>query len=322
MLLAFGVKAQALAPKLKELTVSLWPEYDRPDVLVIYRAQLSADTSLPTPVTFRLPGYIEDMNAVAVEQDGQLININPDTIRLQHEGNDLWLTFPASSPNLHLEYYDPVILTKQNQIRQLAYDFLSHYDIEMTNFEVQRPFDAEEFLLTPEPIRTLTGQDNLQYSTIQVANLAADETFELSATYQRQTDEFSVQALMDSSPGQPVVITEPSVLLNNDKLNLGYILVGAGLVLLLGTGGYWWMKQRDIGTGLRSRPPQKYNQRTKVRRRKKSPVRQRMDKQRAASPATEEPSVRAGSSFCYQCGAALYPDAQFCHLCGAKRRTD
>lgn len=317
MLLALGVKAQALSPKLKELTVSLWPEYDRPEVLVIYRAQLSADTSLPTPVTFRLPGYIEDMNAVAVEEDGRLINVNPDTIKLQHEGDDLWLTFSATSPNLHIEYYDPVILTKQNQGRQLAYNFLSPYDIEMTNFEVQRPFAAEGFALTPEPIRTFTGQDNLRYSTIEVANLVAEETFELSATYQRQNDELSVQALRGNAPGQPVVITEPSVPLNSNNLDLGYILMGVGLVLLLGTGGYWWLKQRDMETGLRSRPP-----RTKVRRPKKSPVRRRMAQQRPSSPATEEPPVRADSTFCYQCGTTLYPDAHFCHLCGAKRRID
>ena len=65
ILLVLGVlllapAAQAQGPLgLAELEVDLWPEYDRPEgitspynVLVIYKAKLPANVSLPVDVTF------------------------------------------------------------------------------------------------------------------------------------------------------------------------------------------------------------------------------------------------------------------------------
>ena len=44
-----GAQAQGTL-RLAEFEVDLWPEYDRPDVLVIYKAKLPADVSLPVDV--------------------------------------------------------------------------------------------------------------------------------------------------------------------------------------------------------------------------------------------------------------------------------
>ena len=38
---------------LDTLQVDLWPEYDKPEMLVIYRIQLSEDVQLPTTLSFR-----------------------------------------------------------------------------------------------------------------------------------------------------------------------------------------------------------------------------------------------------------------------------
>ena len=51
------LKAQAQEPvRFSEVEVSLWPEYDRPTVLVIYRITLSADTTLPVNLSVQIPG--------------------------------------------------------------------------------------------------------------------------------------------------------------------------------------------------------------------------------------------------------------------------
>jgi hypothetical protein len=44
-----------MPPVLSTLEVSLWPEFDRPDVLVINRGLLAADAGLPAPVEIRIP---------------------------------------------------------------------------------------------------------------------------------------------------------------------------------------------------------------------------------------------------------------------------
>ena len=48
---------------LADLEIALWPEYDQPQVLVIYRAQLEQDTLLPAAVSLGLPAGVQAMNA-------------------------------------------------------------------------------------------------------------------------------------------------------------------------------------------------------------------------------------------------------------------
>jgi hypothetical protein len=312
--LLFSVEVQAQAtPQFENMLVELWPEYDRPEVLMIYRAELKSTTALPVQLTFRLPGYIGEMNAVAVERDGVLVDVDPEVIEQRREGDDLILTFPATSPRIQFEYYDPVILTRQNQTRQLAFQFSAPYSVEVVTFEVQEPLQAENFSLTPAPNDTFTGRDGLKYHTIQVADLAPADTFELTATYQRATTELSAQQLARNAPSQPSnisVITEPSA---GESFNLGSVLIGGGVLLLLIGGGYWWLSQRQTEPARLPRRTARPKRRTKAK-----PARRG-----AGDNPTEhdEPKSATTGGFCYRCGTALRDDANFCHNCGAERRT-
>jgi hypothetical protein len=242
------------------------------------------------------------MHAVAIEQNGTLVDIDPQTIDLRHEGDDLFLTFPTSSPNVQFEYYDPIILTKQDQTRDLAFQFSVPYSIETAIFQVQEPYQATDFSLTPEPSNTFVGQDSLKYHNIQQSGLAPEDTFALSAAYNRDTDELSVQKLSDSaasSPLEPSTTVEPPP---DETLNLGYILIGAGVLLIIATAGYWWWSK------------QKATEPDLVRhRRVPRPGRRRTKSQ-------DKPTTASG--YCYRCGAALRADANFCHSCGAERRKE
>ncbi|MBN1992219.1 MAG: zinc ribbon domain-containing protein [Anaerolineae bacterium] len=297
------VKAQSSPPKLKSLLVELWPEYDRPEVLIIYRAELSADTLLPATLTFRLPGHIDSMHAVAVEQNGNLLEVSLDRITFLHEDNQTLLTFSTPAPKIQLEYYDPLLLNRENQTRRLAFQFLAAYDLETAIFEVQEPFGAEDFELTPAPNNTFAGRDGLKYHTIQVAGLAAGDTFELAATYRRDTDDLAAQqpAGNTSLPSQ----TSPATgAVTGQELNRGYLLIGGGILLLLAGGGYWWWLSRKqaevVPWPAKSAQPGWRKKRVKPGR------------------TPSKPSVTVG--FCYRCGAALREDANFCHACGAERR--
>ncbi len=309
-------EAQATKPRLKSLLVEIWPEYDRAEVLVIYRAELSPDTPLPAQLTFRLPGYIESMHAVAIERDEALFAVSSEAIEMRYEGDDLLLTFPSPSPKIQFEYYDPQILTRQDQTRQLTFAFATPYDIEMTTFEVQAPFQAEDFSLTPAASNTFVGSNGLQYNLIEVAGLASGETFELSVTYKRNTTEVSVKSLRSDTAENTANITAPAEASANN-LTVGYVLVGAGVGLLLGTGGYWWWSKRiKQETPSSGRRPARRKKRGAV---VKSKVRQKPSASavESARPATAAPQP---GGFCYRCGSVLREDANFCHNCGAERR--
>lgn len=318
--------AQSATPHLKHLLVELWPEYDQPEVLVIYRAELSPETSLPVRLTFRLPGYLDRMHVVAVEQNGTLFEVQPDAFELRHEGDDSLLTLSSSSLQVQFEYYDSVILTRQDQRRRLAFKFSAPYQIETISFEVQEPFQATDFSLTPEPGRTFTGNDGLKYALIETDGLAAGETFELSATYRRNIDSLSV-ASIQASPSKPAADSAaPAAPAVDRGRTLGYVAVGLGLALLVAAGGYWWWSERTknkaaVGRSAPrdiSRKPRGGKKRIAARQGQAGPPVSPSSPRSSGAPAP----ARSGVAFCYNCGTALHEGASFCHQCGAERRKE
>lgn len=301
--------AQSASVSLKSLQVELWPEYDQPETLVIYRAELNPATSLPAQLTFPLPGYLEKVFVVAIEQNGVLVEVKPETYELKREGDTLTLNFSTPSPKVQFEYYDPAILTRQDQQRQLKFNFTAPYATDKAAFHVQEPVQSEKFFLNPAPSSTFTGEDGLKYYKVEVAGLAAGEKFTLTAGYTRPTDDLSTQSLKPTNTEHAAdlnVITDTST--PNSTPTLGYILMGLGAVILLGMGGYWWRAKR-VKTEAPSRRPPSAKERTEG----PPPV-------RAATQAPTSTSANLSGSFCYHCGAALRPNTSFCHVCGAEQR--
>ena len=317
LLPSVGVNAQT-PPEYDNVTISLWPEYDEPDTLVMYRAKLSATTQFPAQVTFRIPAYISKMHAVAIATNGQLMSVEPEAILMEPDNGSILLSFPTTSPNVQFEYYDPFILNKENQDRNLTFNFTAPANIAVTNFEVQQPFGAEVFSLIPTPAETITGGDNLQYSNVVQENVAAGETVQVVATYQRNSDALSVESLQNS-PASAAPAANISVISNTTENSisdyLGYALVGIGVLLLLSVGGYWLMKNKKqrahVDTPAR-RPKQ-------PRRKKRQKSKQKMRQQTGVTMATTSNAGGSGG-FCYNCGTALRSDAKFCHSCGAQKR--
>jgi hypothetical protein len=308
---SFIIETQSQQLTFKSFLVELWPEYDRPDVLVIYRAELDPVIALPARLTLRLPDYIEQMNAVAFEENGLLKTIDQEAMVLRHEGEAALLTLTTPSPKIQIEYYDPVILTKQGQQRRLDYSFMADYSIETVTFEIQEPAQTQEFSLAPEPDRTFTDNNGLEYNILEITGLAPGEVITLTATYQRPTDELSTQLLGFVSEHAPDVSAEPAAPVRGN-ITLAYILAGTGLIIFLGAIGHWWFSRRKIAAASRRRPTGR-------------PVRHRKQ------PAASQPKTRSGVSspagqgapgFCYKCGTALRPEANFCHACGAERRRE
>lgn len=57
-------------PSLSNLEVALWPEFDRPEVLVIYRGLFAPETPLPLLVEIRIPARAGEPTAMAYVGEG------------------------------------------------------------------------------------------------------------------------------------------------------------------------------------------------------------------------------------------------------------
>lgn len=319
LLILFWVMGGAAAAQtpitLKSLEIEMWPEFDRPETLVIYRAELASTVTLPAEVTFRLPATAETMHAVAVDRDGALMQVNADAFKLERVNDAMLLTFSTPVPRIQFEYYDASILTKQGAERQLKFEIAASYLAEKAAFQVQEPFQAEKFTLTPPASSTFTGNDGLTYAVVEISGLARDKTFTLTANYSRASDTLSAQNLtaptaMPPAPAaaeSPVAESPVAESPANENLTLGYILIGIGVALLLGVAVYWVQSKKVA--------PAKARPATRRPKRTARPVETSM-------PVAPPPVAGPTSNFCYRCGVALRDDANFCHSCGAERRRE
>ena len=105
-ILPFNADAQELV-KFSNIRIELWPEYDQPSMLVIYRGILSPEVELPTDITLRIPATVGEPNAVAVgDTTGSLLNA---TYTLETQGTWALITFTATLPEIQIEYYDDTL---------------------------------------------------------------------------------------------------------------------------------------------------------------------------------------------------------------------
>lgn len=280
--------------RLSTLEVDLWPEYDNPSMLVIYRITLAANVSLPVDLTFRIPAAAGDPSAVAVKQVTATGEAGLFTIPFERQVSGEWglVTLTATMPEVQLEYYD-LGLTKQGSMRQFEYRWPGDYSVEAFTIEVQQPLGASGMVISPATDPGETRQDGMVYFGKQVGSLSSGQTFRLSVEYQKESDALSAASL----PVEPSAPTDEGALGQGSlRAVLPWLLALLGVVLIVG-GAVWYWKS---GRGEVSAQP---------RRRRRSA-------ERVESGQTPDSTI-----YCHQCGKRAAPGDRFCRTCGTRLRT-
>ena len=289
--------AQQEEISLSYLEVDLWPEYDSPEMLVIYRITLPPTVSLPVDLTFRIPAASGEPSAVA----GRGISAEGDTglftIPYEHQVDGEWglVTLTATMPELQLEYYDPGLL-KQGAARRFNFQWPGDYAVDALTIQVQQPRDATGMSISPASGNGTPGKDGLIYYNKQVGSLPAGQDFQLAINYQKETDALTATSLQiqPSAPMASVPTTQSSLM----KV-LPWVLGFFGIVLIVGGGVWYWQSGKGDGS------------RSKARRRRKTS---------AQSPNETIPAE--GHVYCHQCGKRAAPKDRYCRTCGTKLRNE
>jgi len=279
--------------RLSAVEVDLWPEYDDPGVLVIYRITLASSVSLPVDLTFRLPAAAGDPSAVAVKQVTSEGEAGLFTIPSSRQVSGEWglVTLTATMPEVQIEYYDPS-LVKQGSLRQFKYNWPGDYAVDSLVIQVQQPLGAREMRISPASDPGKTGQDGLVYYNKQVGALSAGQTFSLSYDYQKEGDALSA-ANQQVQPSAPV--GEQDFGQNSLRAALPWVLGILGVGLIVGGAVWYWKSGRGS--------PQD-----------KAPRRRRVaGRERAPAPVE-------GYVYCHQCGKRAAPGDRFCRTCGTQLR--
>ena len=281
----FGVGAQGTV-RFSSVEVEIWPEYDRPEVLVIYRLSLAGDVTLPVELSIRIPLEAE-INAVATSNPaGTLMTAEYDA---QAEGEWTRVTFSTSDPRAQIEYYAP--LPKQEAGREYRFVWLGDYAVELFKIFFKLPIDATDFQSQPVMQFLNTGSDNLAYYGLDHGPLAVGEAYSLDLGYQKATDRLST-ADMDV---QPVEDLGSGIAGFPVQEYLPWVIGGLGLVLILVGVVYFASSRRGDRMS-------------------------RITRKRHATARGEGASLEV--TYCHQCGRRAQPGDQFCRACGVRLRRE
>jgi hypothetical protein len=284
--------------RLEEANIALWPEYDRPGMLVIYRIKLSPTVPLPTTLSFNIPTAAGEPNAVA-EVD---LNGDPYTVAYNREvhGDRAIIALTVTMPEIQLEYYDPGLQIEGDQ-REFSYTWMGDYAVDQLSFEVQQPVAAERLTISPSLGSSSPGQDGLQYYAADTGSHEQGESYTLSLAYQKPTD----QLTFEIGPG---MYPEPSGEIDQGtsgrvNLNDGVRWLAGFFVLLLLAGGIFWLVRMRNSPRLTPAP---------------SPAK----RGRRGSAGPEQEILAETGPYCHQCGKKAAPGDLFCRACGTRLRVE
>lgn len=274
VLAAVAARADGQEPsvRLEGVEVALWPEYDRPSMLVIYRLVLSADVSLPAPMVVSLPAAVGLPNAVAERVADRLVNLAYDRVV---SGEVAQLRFVANSAVVQVEYYDPA-LAIDGQRRTFEYRWPGDYAAAALDVVVQHPPGAADVKIEPPAADAEMGNDGLRYQRLDLGAVAAGQTIAVSLNYDRDQESLTSTLVPPPAPAG-VQASTPASLPAGSPMSASYLVMA--ILLAFGLAGLAMGVLLRLRGGGRGRPAG------------------------AAFCTRCGKSVRPGDRFCGKCGA-------------------
>jgi len=282
---------------IESLEVDLWPEYDSPEVLVIYRIVLSPEVILPVDLSIQIPAAAGEPNAVAVrDPNGTLLNAPYER---QVNGDWASIRLTASMPGIQIEYYDPQLIKNDGE-RNFEFTWIGDYAIKTFSVQFQQPFGANQVVTVPGASTTSVGSDGLTYHLIELGAIPATSLTSISVRYFKDSEALSIEGFQVQPSAPLSQSTSGRVTIMN---LLPWILGGVGVLLVFG--GIWWYWQ----TG------REKNKQPKRRSRGQRSPGYPKPKQDNTSEITDNEGV-----YCHQCGKRAETRDRFCRSCGSKLR--
>jgi hypothetical protein len=263
------------------LSVDIWPEYDQPSVLMIYRMTMVSSTVLPASLSVRIPSDAQ-INAVAlVDPTKGLVNAPYD---LSVQGQWSLLKFTTDSLQSQVEFYTP--LARNGTTRHVIFAWAGDYAVDDLEVNFLQPYSAENVTINFSPVTTTPGQDGLTNYHVQTANLTAGKSFSLTIDYQRQTNDLSISSLPVQAVSTPGPDTQGRVSMTGV---LPWVLAGIGVLLIVaGIVGFLVWQRGTQGA-------------------------RKVKKHVQPHEETDDDFI-----YCHQCGKRAQPGDVFCRTCGTR----
>jgi len=281
----FGAAAAQESPEFETVFVSVWPEYDNQENLVIIQFQLSPKTTLPAKIDLPLPSGVSSVWTVAVGDSFETV-VDRDVVYTVENGV---LSINAMNRYVHIEYYDQLKKTGSER----SYDFVwqDKYSVSTFSFEFKQPLKSSDVQVIPAMSSSIMDPEGFIVSSNSNLTLKDGEPTTISISYKRDTDEPSTSFMK--------IATAPTAVSQTDNQTnwidyLPWVIGGLGLIFVI-IAGYVF-----FNTGVRSAPAPR--------------------KRHSGSTDHEVSSGDQIPVYCPQCGKRASPGDKFCRVCGEKIR--
>jgi hypothetical protein len=274
LLLALTLNAQAATnPPLAALQIEIWPEYDRPGALVIYKAEFAPNVRLPAEVALRIPASSGGPSAVAyaADESGKLLNL---AYQREDAGNFILVHIKPPQRFVHLEFYDRMATDKPQRAYRHAWP--GDMAVERVSVLVKEP--AASSNLAVQPKLDLAGQspDGLNHRAAQLGALKAGEQLPIEIRYTKTDPRPSTEIIGAAGSAPSAQPSAPAASSEAAQPILPLALIAGGAVVLAGAiAALLWRRRRVAPSGGHFCPK--------------------------CGQATQ-----AGNRFCANCGAALH----------------
>jgi hypothetical protein len=228
------------APWLETLQIEIWPEFDRPAVLVILKGQIAADVALPADLSLRIPAASGGPAAVAyaAAKTGPLFNLPYER---SAAGGFIGLNFTVPERFFHVEFYDPLATGPAER----SYQYLWPGDLEIGALHVivQQPAAARGMSVVPNLGPWTTGTDGLRYGAADLGPVPRGTSRPVEIRYAKSDPRTSSEILQRGAP-----LASPSAVTSSEERDafrlflvsaaVALLVVGASLVYFL-----WWRRR-------------------------------------------------------------------------------
>jgi hypothetical protein len=178
-------RAENPVTSIQSLTVQIWPDYDRPAVLVMMSGSLPS--SAPLPALVKLPLLPEaELNAVArADATGNLFA----DIAYTTDAGTLSLSTP--DPQFRVEYYVPYRV--EGGEHHFTFDWLADVSVQTLSVVVQQPTSATSLVTQPPAAEVVRGKDGLTYHMLPTGSAPAREPLSVHLSYSATTAALSAE---------------------------------------------------------------------------------------------------------------------------------
>jgi hypothetical protein len=315
--------------RLSTLEISLWPEFDRSEVLVILQGRLAESVPLPTQLTLTMPEEAGEPHAVAaVDEEGSRWTAEYETQLLD---DAIEVTYTSLEHRaFQFEYYWN-LLQIEGQQRQFTFTYQLAVSVDDLALVFQQPSGATSVTLSPPATEVSPGFAGLSYHRRSLGAVEAGQKIEWRVSYIKSDSSLSADML-------PANEAEPAASSGVFSDTVSSVGVAVGVVLALALGGLWFAnsrrrpqvrRRRSHPRGAKPLKQKGRKDRKGTRPQSKSiPPKQARPARRAqmaqpaqrAEQAASQAVAQPPGGFCHQCGTALKQGALFCPQCGTRRK--